>query len=152
MELGVDKEWSIPMYYRHLSDHPKSDELKNILILVEKIGRHQSIFVPFALARVSDKSTRNSALWYIWEFGNSKHAGAVAAHLLDPAFQDEDPRVVFECLKKIGGKDELAILMKFSAKNFARNRKPLFVTETDACRKAIESRLEAEAIAAALKK
>ncbi len=59
-------------------------------------------------------------------------------------FQTKDPRLVFECLHKIGGRDVLAVLRWYAVKQIARDPDGYWVENANMCHPAIELRLEAE--------
>lgn len=150
--LGVYETRSVPLYLKHLSNPNNVGDTSRVLGVMLNIKSHASLFNPCAVRGLAHEKELHTSLAYLITFGTQNQARAVAAVLLNDDFKDNFPELVLRCLKKVGGKDELPILAKYSARNFARNRMPLLVVETSECINAIESRLEAEAMAAANKK
>jgi hypothetical protein len=151
-ELGVYDARSIPMYLRHLGEEPHSRHFVTILIIVERINQCNTLFLPFARERLNEARSRPQAIAYIGKYGRPDDAKAVALLLLRPDVETGTIRQVLACLSKIGQQAELGVLASFVTKSRNENPNSKWSLEVDPCIKAIETRLEAEAKAAALKK
>lgn len=143
-DLGAFDPTAIPMYLKYLRDNPVIPRNWVVVGLSERIGGHSRLFLPFAVKYLAEPRSLASALVFVRNHGGPAEAEAVAAILLGDDFQSEDPRNVLTCLRKIGGRDVLAVLRRYAVKQIARDPDGYWVENANMCHRAIELRLEAE--------
>ncbi len=143
-DLGAYDPTAIPMYLKYLRDNPVAPHNWVVVGLSERIGGHSRLFLPFAVKYLAEPRCLSSALAFVRTHGRPAEAEAVAALLLGDDFQNENPRSVLSCLRKIGGRDVLAALQQYALRQIARDPDGLWIEDANQCRRAIELRLEAE--------
>ncbi len=142
--LGAYNPTSIPMYYRHFREEPNTPHFVKVIVIVQQIGQHESIFLPFARASLNDRPSRSFAIAFIAKHGRAKDSEAVALLLLRPDINNDTIRQVLACLRQIGGNAEIDLLRRFVIKSVVEHPKSIWALEVDPCIQAIEQRLEAE--------
>ena len=143
--FGVHHVRMTPVYLRHLQIPENAKDLPTILNAVHNAKTHVRLFVPHAARALESESLKWDVLWYLSNHGTTREAKSVAVMLLKDKITIDQVRLILECLSKIGGKDEFDVLRTFIVKSIGENPKLIWQQEVDACRKAIEARLEAEA-------